>query len=117
MRRSMRWPADDLRICSPHGAQRNAGTAVPDFASLHLGYEVAPTRSAREFLVLDAVRDGGVGAEPAHLVGLVVLEVALEPLDMAVALEGEHVGRDAVEEPAIVADDHRAAGEILQRLL
>ena len=32
---------------------------------------------------------------------------------MAVAFEGEHVGGDAVEEEAIVADDHRAAGEIL----
>src|SRR5215475_6366447 len=41
--------------------------------------------------------DGGVGSEPAHLVLLVVLEVALEPLD--------------------VADDDRAAGEILERLL
>jgi hypothetical protein len=47
---------------------------------------------------------------------LVVLEVALEPFDMAVALEGQDVGRDAVEEHAIVADDHGAAGEILQRL-
>ncbi len=55
--------------------------------------------------------------QPAHLVGLVVLEVALEPFDVAVALEGEDVGGDAVEEPAVVADDHGAAGEILQRLL
>jgi hypothetical protein len=37
--------------------------------------------------------------------------VALEPDDLAVALEGEDVGGDAVEEPAIVADDHRAAGK------
>jgi hypothetical protein len=35
---------------------------------------------------------------------------------MAVALEGEDMGRDAVEEPAIMADDHGAAGEVLQRL-
>jgi hypothetical protein len=32
----------------------------------------------------------------------VVLEVALEPFDMAVALEGEHVGGDAIEKPAVV---------------
>jgi hypothetical protein len=32
---------------------------------------------------------------------------------VAVALESEDVGRDAVEEPAVVADDHRAAGEVL----
>jgi ribosomal protein L3 glutamine methyltransferase len=30
--------------------------------------------------------------QPALLVGLVILEIALEPLDVAVALEGEHVG-------------------------
>src|SRR5580704_8985150 len=43
------------------------------------------------------------------------MEVALEPLDMALALEGEDVGGDAVEEPAIVADEDGTAGEILQR--
>ena len=25
-------------FCSPHGAQRNAGRAAPDFAALHPGY-------------------------------------------------------------------------------
>jgi hypothetical protein len=35
---------------------------------------------------------------------------------MAVAFEGEDVGGEAVEEEAVVADDHRAAGEILERL-
>src|SRR5262245_8833752 len=70
----------------------------------------------RELLVLDPVRNGGIDAEAALLVFLVVLEVALEPLDMTVALEGEHVGRDAVEEPAVVTDDHGATGEVLQRL-
>src|SRR3954463_6383577 len=36
---------------------------------------------------------------------------------MTVALEGEDMGGEAVEEEAVVADDHGAAGEILQRLL
>src|SRR5439155_25867454 len=45
---------------------------------------------------------------------LVVREVALEPLDVAVALERQDVRRDAVEEPAIVADDDRAARELQQ---
>src|SRR5436190_3179340 len=36
---------------------------------------------------------------------------------MAVALESEDMGGEAVEEEAVVADDHGAAGEILQRLL
>src|SRR6202162_5062298 len=73
--------------------------------------------SPRELLVLDPVRDRRIRPQAAHLVGLVVLEVAFEPLDVALPFEGEHVGRDAVEEPAIVADDDGAAGKILQRLL
>src|SRR5215510_11115420 len=52
-------------------------------------------------LVLDPVRLVGVGAQAALAVGLVVREVALEPLDVALALEREDVRRDAVEEPAI----------------
>ena len=39
------------------------------------------------------------------LIFLIIGEVALEPFDMAVAFEGQHVGGDAVEEEAVVADD------------
>src|SRR6056297_433788 len=73
--------------------------------------------SAAELLVLDALRLHRVGAEAADLVGLVFAEVALEPLDVAVALEGEDVGAEPVHEPAVVADHHGAAGELLQRVL
>src|SRR5688572_672698 len=72
--------------------------------------------SPRKLLIFDPVRDGGIDPEAALLVLLVVLEIALEPFHVAVALEGQNVGRNAVEEPAIMADDDRAAGEILQRL-
>ncbi len=48
---------------------------------------------------------------------LVGLEVALEPAHLRIALEREHVGGDAVKEPAVVGDDHRAAGERLERVL
>ncbi len=47
----------------------------------------------------------GLGAEAALPVGLVVLVVAFEPHDATVALEGEDMRADAVEEPAVVADD------------
>src|SRR3712207_1685690 len=66
-------------------------------------------RLPRELLVLDPVRDRGVDAQAALLVLFVIREVALEPLDMAVALEGQDVRRDAIKEPAIVADDDSAA--------
>src|SRR5437868_11643751 len=72
--------------------------------------------SPSEFLVPDPVRDGGIDAEPPLLVLLVIGEIALEPFDVALALERQHVGGDAVQEPAVVADDDRAAGEILERL-
>src|SRR3954470_14764375 len=74
-------------------------------------------RSPRQLLVLHAMRNDAVLAEPAHLVLLVVLEVALEPFDMAVAFEGQDMRGDAVEKPAIMANNDGAAGEILQRLL
>src|SRR4051812_49127390 len=65
----------------------------------------------RQPLVRDAVRTVGLGAELGAAVLLVGLEVALEPRHLGVALEREHVGRDPVQEPAIVGDHHRAAGE------
>ncbi len=59
--------------------------------------------SSRELLVLDARRLIGGTAELLLLPRLVVGEVALEPAHLAVALEGEHVRGDAVEEPTVVA--------------
>src|SRR5690348_3726024 len=97
----------------------SSGSCAPPPKAASLAERHEPVRrdkSARELLVLEPVRDDRIRAEPAHLVRFVILEVALEPLHMAVALEGEDVRRDAVEEPAIVADDDGAAGEILQRL-
>ena len=40
--------------------------------------------------------------ETALPIDFIVLIVALEPLDLTVAFEGEDVRRDAIEEPAIV---------------
>src|SRR5262245_4763707 len=47
----------------------------------------------------------------------VVLIVAFEPLDLAVAFERQDVRGDPIEEPAIVRDDDGAAGELEERLL
>ena len=62
------------------------------------------------------MRTGRLDPEAPNLIGLIVLEVSFEPLDMAVAFERQDVGRHAVEEHAVVADDHRTAGKILQRV-
>src|SRR3954447_13049689 len=75
----------------------------------------ASASGPRELLVGDSVRPVGLGAQALTPVRLVGLEVALEPLHLRVALEREHVRADAVQEPAIVRDDHRAAGEVEQR--
>src|SRR5581483_8571827 len=72
---------------------------------------------ARQRLVADAVGLVGLRAETLVTVRLVVAEVALEPHDLRVPLEREHVRRDAVEEPAVVADDDRAARELEERVL
>ena len=70
---------------------------------------------------MKAVGLGGLGAQTALAVGLVGLEVALKPVPAAgvlvVALPGQDVGGNAVQEPAVVGDDHGAAGEVLQGLL
>src|SRR5262245_325352 len=71
----------------------------------------------REFLVANAVRLVGVGAQalfPLRLVGLVI---ALAPHRLAVALERQDVRGNAVQKPAVVADDHRTAAEVQEPLL
>jgi len=55
----------------------------------------------------------GVGSESFAAVDFVNPVIALEPVDLAVALEGQAVRRDSVEEPAVVADDHITAAEAL----
>src|SRR3954462_15077227 len=108
--------AGGLRAPGRAGAGGGAGARAPAGAC---GGAAGARRSLgpRQALVGDAVRAVGLVAEPLALVLLVGLEVALEPDDLRVALEGEHVRGHAVEEPAVVGDDHRAAGEVEQRLL
>ena len=62
------------------------------------------------------MRDDGILAQPPHLVLLVILEIALEPFDMAVAFKSEHMRGNAIQEEPVVRDDHRAAREIRQSL-
>src|SRR5262245_47904004 len=68
-------------------------------------------------LVADALGLCGLFAKALDLVFLVLVVVARKEADLRLALEGEDVGGDAVEEPAIVAGDQHTAGELEQRLL
>ncbi len=63
------------------------------------------------------MRAVGGGAERGVTMLLICLEVALEPRDLRVALEGQHVRGDAIQKPAIVGDHDRAARERQQRVL
>jgi len=71
----------------------------------------------RQLLVSERRRPIRRIAQTTALVFLIRFEVPLEPLDMAVALEREDVRGETIEEEAVMADDHRAACERLQRLL
>jgi hypothetical protein len=71
--------------------------------------------SSGQFPVLYPVRLIRSGTQAPMAVGLVILVVALEPHHLAVAFESQHVGGYTVEEPAIVADDDDAAGELEER--
>jgi hypothetical protein len=57
---------------------------------------------------------GLIGFDPKPLAFgfLVALEVPFMPHHFAIPLESQDVGRDAVEEPAIVADHHGAATKV-----
>jgi hypothetical protein len=70
---------------------------------------------ALEFAIGHALRLVGCGADALVVILLVVAEVALVEHHAAIALVGEDVCGDAVEEPAIVRDDHGAAGKGQQR--
>ena len=63
------------------------------------------------------MRDLRRGAQSFFLISLVIRVVSLEPHDLAITFEREDVRGDPIKEPAIVRDDHRAAGEVEQRLL
>src|SRR3989339_1172696 len=78
--------------------------------------KVSRASDSRQLPVLDPVGLAGRRAEARLAVRFVLGIVPLEPDNGAVPLKGEDVRREPVEKPAVVADDDRAAGKILQRL-
>ena len=57
------------------------------------------------------LRRGARFTAPLLLVRLVFLVVAVEERPLQIAFGRKNVGRDAVEEPAVVRDHEHAAGE------
>ena len=55
----------------------------------------------RQFFVLDTLRVV-FGTQPLLAVFFVLRVVAPEPVDLAVAFEGQHVSSNTIQEPAVV---------------
>ena len=64
--------------------------------------------------VPDPVGLVGSRSQPRLTVCFVVGIVAFEPDDLALPLERQNMGGDPVKKPAVMTDDHGAAGKILQ---
>src|SRR5882672_11444849 len=85
-RNSVRGKSKD----SGSASQGNSFTMpCPAPGNISTSSAISDASSPRQLLVLHAVRDDAVLAEPAHLVFLLVLGVAFEPFDMSDALEGK----------------------------
>jgi len=84
---------------------------------LAFGYGLFLSHSPpRQMPVFDPVRLVRGGAETRLPVPFVLGIVAVEPDHPALSLEGEDMGGDPVEKPAVMADDDGAAGKVLDRL-
>ena len=59
----------------------------------------------------------GLGTQPRSPVLLVLVVGSLEPHDLGIAFERQHVGRDPVEEPAVMRDHDGAAREVDEGVL
>jgi len=68
----------------------------------------------RELAVPDPVWLISVFAQPLLPIRFVLTIVSFIPHHFAVAFKGQNVRGDSIQEPAVVAADHSAAGEILQ---
>ena len=99
---------DTLR-CATHPSQLRAGESPQALP------RAWPLSVARQFPMRDTVGIRRRLAQARHLVLLVGLEVALEPVPVVGlilrALPCQDVGRHPVQEPAIVRDDDGAARE------
>ncbi len=112
-------------MCSGHEHQQAGTHGVPACWLPVAAYAVASLAAAMlvagQAAVRNAVRLGRIRPQPLHLVLLVRFEVALEPVPLGRVFLVPFVSQDVrghpVEEPAVVRDHYRAAGEFQQRVL
>src|SRR5260370_14344711 len=72
------------------------------------------TSRIRQLPVLDPMRLLRIDPQPRRSIRFIRRVVSLEPGGGAVSFEGQNMRRDALEEPAVVADDDGAASAIFQ---
>src|SRR6185503_20215536 len=118
---SSRSSSSSRRRVSSSPWRRPTSAIAPSVRTSSLGSSCValtciPSRP-RQLLVGDPVWPVSLSTQTSPSVLLICLEIALEPGDLRVPLEGQDVRGDAVQEPAVVRDDHRAAGEGEERLL
>ena len=115
-----------LRRCEFIRTQKGAGDPGRINPALRRSTVVAISVGANSFardgsphqrLVAQPVRPRAVLTEALALVEFVVLVAAFDEHPAAFVFRGEHVGGDPIEEPAVVRDDQRAAGEFRKRVL
>jgi hypothetical protein len=70
-----------------------------------------------QLFVSKSLRLVGTLAETLTTLGLVGFEIALTPVDVTISFEGEDVRRQAIQEPAVMADDDGATGKVGDGLL
>ncbi len=68
----------------------------------------------RQGPVFDPVGLIRIHAQTPFFILFVFAEIPLEPEGAALPFEGQDMGGHPVQEPAVMADDHGAAGEVLQ---
>jgi hypothetical protein len=85
----------------------------PEFGKIVIHFQ--NHRLLLQFLILDPMRIIRITAQAVVTVGFIILIVAFKPDHLAIAFESQNVRRDPIQKPAVVRNDHRAAGESQQR--
>ena len=81
------------------------------FERLHTAFKPS-ARLMRQLSVLNTLRLQRLCAQSLLLIFFVLLEVTGHQYHLAISLKGADMGGDAVQEPAVVADDKHAAGKV-----
>ena len=74
-----------------------------------------PQLRSREASIFDPMRLVRVVTESSFSIDLILAVIAVEILDVTVALESENMRGDAVEKPTVVRYYDRASGKVFQR--